>query len=88
MYRLLPLKAMSRIWGSVNRVDLPVFARAPAYKVYIWLYGCALHEAEIIDLSRYKNLSEFFRRSLKKELRPINYSQDLVSKIKAMTCFL
>ena len=70
---------MSRVWGSINSLDLPVFARAPAYKLYIWLYSCAMHEVECVDLQSYKNLSEFFRRSIRRELRPIDDASALVS---------
>ena len=34
-YKCLPLKILSRTWGRFNNVDLPVFMRAPLFKMYI-----------------------------------------------------
>ena len=67
----MPLKIISRIWGWINSVQLPVFLRVYVIQCYSLYFGCNLEEAEVTDLKSYKNLGEFFRRSLKPGLRPI-----------------
>lgn len=35
----LPLKAMSRIWGRFNELDIPYYLRIPGFKLYSWIFG-------------------------------------------------
>ena len=70
---------MSRLWGQINSIDLPHWLRKPAYRLYIWMFDCHVEEAVVEDISRYKNLSEFFRRMLKPGVRPIDVNSSLVS---------
>jgi len=79
LYRKMPLKLISRLWGQFNQLELPKWLRYPAFRLYIWLFGCCLEEAAVQDLSKYRNLSEFFRRNLRPGIRPIDHSQILVS---------
>ena len=79
LYRKMPLKAISRLWGRFNQIELPVFLRRPLLSLYIWMFGCRLDEAEVEDLRHYKNLGEFFRRELKPHVRPIDDDHVLVS---------
>ncbi|KAK6192711.1 hypothetical protein SNE40_004137 [Patella caerulea] len=79
LYRKMPLKAISRLWGKVNQMDLPVFLRKPLIGLYIWMFGCKIDEAEIQDLQHYKNLGEFFRRQLKPNVRPIDLDHQVTS---------
>ncbi|KAL8560798.1 hypothetical protein ACOMHN_061833 [Nucella lapillus] len=79
LYRKMPLKAMSRLWGRFNQLELPVFLRLPLLSLYIWMFGCRLDEAEIEDLRHYRNLGEFFRRQLKPHVRPIDDDHVLTS---------
>ncbi len=44
-----------------------------------WLFQCKLHEASVTDLRRYRNLSEFFRRTLRPGVRPVDGAHVLVS---------
>lgn len=78
LYRLLPLKAMSRLWGRLNGVDLPEWLRPPLYKLYIWAFGVNLDEAAVKDLRFYRNLGEFFRRPLARAHRPVDQQHTLV----------
>ncbi|KAJ6224156.1 hypothetical protein RDWZM_002701 [Blomia tropicalis] len=71
---LLPLRLISRIWGNINSIPLPIIVRRPLYLWYARTFGCNLHEMEIEDLKQFANLSEFFRRSLKPNVRPIGNS--------------
>ncbi|KAG5421744.1 PSD1 [Candida metapsilosis] len=77
-YSTLPLKTISRLWGYVNSIDLPVFLRSPSYRLYSAIFGVNLDEMENPDLKSYKNLSEFFYRTLKPGVRPIA-DDDVVS---------
>ncbi|XP_048252354.1 phosphatidylserine decarboxylase proenzyme, mitochondrial-like isoform X4 [Haliotis rufescens] len=79
LYRKMPLKAISRLWGRFNDLHLPVFLRHPLLSIYVWMFGCNLSEAEIEDLKHYRNLGEFFRRQLKSHVRPIDDAHSLTS---------
>ena len=46
---------------------------------YIKIFGCDISEAEVEDLKYYRNLGEFFRRSLKNGVRPIDSLSPIVS---------
>ena len=74
----LPLRSISRLWGKFNAIELPVFMRAPGYKLYSWIFGCELDELKEPDLTKYRNLAEFFSRELRDGARVIDTSADLV----------
>jgi len=80
LYRKIPLKTVSRFWGWCNQRELPTWLRGPALGLYVWLFGCDLSEAVQPDLKAYHNLSELFQRTLRKGVRPIDYSCSLVSE--------
>ncbi|WFD33638.1 phosphatidylserine decarboxylase [Malassezia cuniculi] len=67
----LPLNAISRSWGWINSVPLPVWFRPYGFKTYAYLFGCNLDEMAEEDLTKYRSLSEFFYRELKPGARPI-----------------
>ncbi|KAL6930983.1 hypothetical protein ACO0R3_004107 [Hanseniaspora guilliermondii] len=77
-YSTLPLNAVSRVWGQLNSLDLPVWLRPYSFKLYSYCFGVKLDEMEQPDLTHYKNLSEFFYRTIKDECRPINFNDDIV----------
>ncbi|KAI5841794.1 phosphatidylserine decarboxylase [Morchella snyderi] len=68
----LPLKALSYYWGVFNEIPLPAPLRVPGFKLYAWIFGVNLAEAGEDDLRAYRNLAEFFYRSLKPGVRPID----------------
>lgn len=35
----LPLKALSRLWGKFNEIDIPYYFRVPGFKLYSWVFG-------------------------------------------------
>lgn len=35
----LPLKAMSRIWGKFNELQIPYYLRVPGFKLYSFIFG-------------------------------------------------
>ncbi|KAJ2615680.1 phosphatidylserine decarboxylase 1 [Coemansia sp. RSA 1365] len=72
----LPLKAMSRLFGSFNEMEIPRVLRKPLLHVYAWIFGCNLSEMKDPDLSHYPNLSTFFYRELCPEARPVDMKED------------
>ncbi|ODQ56037.1 phosphatidylserine decarboxylase [Saitoella complicata NRRL Y-17804] len=75
----LPLRAISRLWGRFNEIQLPVWMRVPGFKLYAWVFGCNLNEVGEADLTTYRNLAEFFYRELKPGVRPIDATAAIVS---------
>ncbi|DBA01979.1 TPA: hypothetical protein N0F65_006712 [Lagenidium giganteum] len=62
--KLIPYRAMSRLWGEVHDKELPMWLRAPVYKAWTLAFGCKLDEMKY-PLESYRNLGEFFSRPLK-----------------------
>ncbi|XP_061162767.1 phosphatidylserine decarboxylase proenzyme, mitochondrial-like isoform X1 [Saccostrea echinata] len=79
MYRIMPLKAMSRAWGKFNQLELPVILRRPLLGLYVWMFDCKLDEAMETELRNYRNLGEFFRRILKPDMRLISIKEELTN---------
>ncbi|XP_060079813.1 phosphatidylserine decarboxylase proenzyme, mitochondrial-like [Ylistrum balloti] len=77
LYRKLPLTYMSRAWGKVSQLDLHPILRRPLLGLYVWLWGVDLDEAADENLGNYRNLSEFFRRKLKADVRPVDELHNL-----------
>lgn len=73
-----PTRSFSRAWGAIHFMELPVWMRAPAYKLYAYLFNCNLDEMENKDLTSYPNLSAFFMRTLAPGVRPIDSHSLLV----------
>jgi len=71
LYTSYPLKSMSRLWGYLNKLEIPVWLRTFAYTIYSTIYGVKLSEAEEQDLTAFPNLCAFFQRSLKPGIRPV-----------------
>lgn len=89
VYSLLPLRVLSRIWGSITSINLPVFMRPKVYSFYANSFGVNMEECAIQDLHQYKNLSEFFVRPLKEECRPIDRDRNCVASPadgRVLTC--
>ena len=68
----LPLKAISRIWGRFNELDIPYYLRVPGFKLYGWIFGVNFDEIKEPDLHNFKNLASFFYRELKPGVRPLD----------------
>lgn len=62
---------MSRLWGYLNSLVLPVWFRPYGFRFYGWIFGCNLDECVPQDLTQYESLGEFFYRELKAGARPI-----------------
>ncbi|QID87618.1 phosphatidylserine decarboxylase 1 [Saccharomyces pastorianus] len=78
-YSTLPLNAMSRLWGQVNSLTLPIWVRPWGYRLYSFLFGVNLDEMEDPDLTHYANLSEFFYRNIKPDTRPVAQGENVIS---------
>ncbi|KAG6828988.1 hypothetical protein H0H92_006060 [Tricholoma furcatifolium] len=68
----LPLRNMSRLWGYINSLELPVWFRPWGFRLYAFAFGCNLDEIETSDLSSYPSLGAFFYRKLKPGARPVD----------------
>lgn len=66
----LPLRNLSRLWGYVNELELPVSFRPFGFRLFSRIFGVNIAEAEYDDLTEYKSLGDFFYRRLKPGLRP------------------
>jgi phosphatidylserine decarboxylase len=80
IYRTLPYRAISRLWGKLTSTELPVFLRAPIYKSWAYIFGSNLDEIKAGSLDEYSSLAEFFVRELKEGARPYD-KNDLVSPV-------
>jgi phosphatidylserine decarboxylase len=69
---ILPLKAISRIWGRFNELTIPYYLRVPGFKLYAFIFGVNLSEVAEEDLHVYPNLASFFYRTLKPGVRPLD----------------
>lgn len=43
----LPLKAMSRLWGKFNELDIPYYLRVPGFKLYSFIFGVKLVQSPV-----------------------------------------
>ncbi|KAG0473263.1 hypothetical protein HPP92_014645 [Vanilla planifolia] len=69
--RLLPLRSISRFWGLLSSLEIPVSLRPSIYKAWARAFHANLEEAAS-PLEEYTTLQEFFVRRLKDGSRPIN----------------
>ena len=78
-YSNLPLRHISRLWGWLNDLHLPEWARSRLLSLYVNSFGCNMEEAENSDLQSYTNLGQLFRRRLKPGAREVSAQAALVS---------
>jgi phosphatidylserine decarboxylase len=81
----LPLRSLSQVWGYLNGLVLPVWFRPFGFKLYARIFGCNLEEMEEQDLTKYQSLGEFFYRTLKPGVRPIDTSAEMVSFLSKLS---
>lgn len=88
IYKMLPLKLISRIIGWLARLYLPVWLRPLIFRFYIKAFSCHAHEMFNEDLTSYRSISEFFRRKIKMNLRPVDRQSPIVSPCdgRILTC--
>ncbi|KVH89781.1 phosphatidylserine decarboxylase proenzyme 1, mitochondrial isoform X2 [Cynara cardunculus var. scolymus] len=68
---MLPLRSISRFWGSVSSTELPVWLRPYAHRAWARAFHSNLEEAAL-PLDQYASLKDFFVRTLKEGSRPID----------------
>lgn len=68
----LPLKFLSRLWGKFNELEIPYYLRIPGFKLYGYIFGVNFDEISEPDLHNFRNLAEFFYRTLKPGVRPLD----------------
>lgn len=68
----LPLKAVSRVWGRFNELNIPYYLRVPGFKLYGWIFGVNFDEIKEQDLHVFPNLAAFFYREIKPGVRPLD----------------
>ncbi|KAL8091245.1 phosphatidylserine decarboxylase proenzyme 1, mitochondrial [Apium graveolens] len=68
---LLPLRTISRVWGSMTNVEVPVWLRPYVYRAWARAFHSNLEEAAM-PLDQYVTLRQFFVRTLKEGSRPID----------------
>ncbi|KAF8220808.1 phosphatidylserine decarboxylase 1 [Tricholoma matsutake] len=68
----LPLRNMSRVWGYINSLELPVWFRPYGLAMYAYAFKCNLDEIDPPDLRSYPSLGSFFYRKLKPGVRPVD----------------
>ncbi|KAL8539733.1 hypothetical protein ACS0TY_001372 [Phlomoides rotata] len=69
--RLLPLRSISRFWGSLTSMELPLWLRPHVYRAWARAFHSNLEEAQL-PLEEYASLRDFFVRKLKEGSRPID----------------
>lgn len=79
LYKVLPLRSLSRLWGFVNDLHLHPALRGPFLGWYARTFGCNMEEAEEERLENYPNLGALFRRALKDGARPVDETAMVVS---------
>ncbi|KAI8613375.1 phosphatidylserine decarboxylase-domain-containing protein [Chytriomyces sp. MP71] len=78
VYASLPLREVSRAWGWMNSLTVPISLRESFYGAYSRAFNCNLDEMEASSLTEFENLGTFFYRTLKPDARPVDASADLV----------
>ncbi|GMJ04840.1 phosphatidylserine decarboxylase 1 [Hibiscus trionum] len=79
--RMLPLRSISRVWGFLMSVDIPVWLRPHVYRAWARAFHSNLEEAAL-PLEEYASLRDFFIRKLREDCRPIDpHPYSLVSPV-------
>lgn len=98
LWKTLPLRFMSYVWGSIHRWELPVFLREPLYMLWTRGFDCQLQEILGADgdfdkgramLKSFPNLNSFFIRHIDlRRFRPIAQGDNMVSPVDGrVNCF-
>ncbi|CAM8934656.1 unnamed protein product [Rhodiola kirilowii] len=69
--RFLPLRSISRCWGYLSSVEIPLWMRPHVYKAWARAFHSNLEEASL-PMEHYASLRDFFIRSLKEGSRPVD----------------
>lgn len=75
-----PSRAVSRAWGAFARTEFPAWIQLPMLRLYSTAFGCNLEEMEK-PLGEYRSLADFFTRSLRPNLRPVDAAVEMTSPV-------
>ena len=75
----LPTRVLSRWWGYLSHLKVPVWMRQPLFGLYVKLYDCNMEESMVEDLKQFPTFSDFFKRKLRPDVRIINKESAVVS---------
>ncbi|KAJ3024820.1 UNVERIFIED_CONTAM: phosphatidylserine decarboxylase 1 [Siphonaria sp. JEL0065] len=78
IYAALPLREVSRAWGWLNSLTVPVSLRSTLYGAYSNAFGCNLDEMDAPNVEVFENLGTFFYRTLKEGARVVDTKAELV----------
>ncbi len=83
----IPTNIISRIWGKVHHITLPLWMRKPLFLLWSVAFHCNLNEMRY-PLESYTCLGEFFGRPLLDDCRPVDPNSNLVSPVdgKVVSC--
>ena len=73
--RVIPSRLLSRLWGRFSNSDFS----SHFISTYAKLFSCDLGESVPSEAAKFNTLAQFFRRTLKPDLRPICIDQPMVS---------
>ena len=73
--RAIPSRSFSRLWGRFSNSDFS----SHFISTYARLFSCDLGEAVQTETAKFHTLSQFFRRTLRPDSRPICIDQPMVS---------
>merc|ERR1712156_981809 len=86
--RRFPWRILSRQWGILAHTKLkPHFLNAIVIYIYAWLFDCKIEEAERSKISQFESLGDFFVRTLKPGVRPVDQSTAVVSPADGTATF-
>ncbi|KAL3691626.1 hypothetical protein R1sor_005277 [Riccia sorocarpa] len=71
--QVLPLRLISRTWGTLTSIELPLWLRPHVYNSWARAFKANLDEASR-PIEEYVSLRDFFTRSLKDGVRPLDSS--------------
>jgi phosphatidylserine decarboxylase len=69
IWRLIPTRITSRLWGMIISLYLPYIFRYIIYYLWGYIFNAKLEEAEK-NILEYKNIQQFFTRKINYKLRP------------------
>lgn len=79
VFRMIPMRWLSRTWGSMCNLYIPEVLRGPLFNSYSSWFKCNLEEAVVSNVTLYQTFNEFFVRKLKPGARCIDPHATLVS---------
>lgn len=69
-------------------IELPSWSRLPLLGLYKVVFRCNMEEAERQNLKEYVSFGDFFTRKLKDNVRVINETHQLVSKLEIIRQYI